>query len=100
LTASHPEHMGFHMKTTLEIDETVMRELKARAARDGTTISELVESALRLLLRKEPKLKDLPPLPTWRGGSPLVDVADRGALHDAMDEDDPWIRDLRKGRER
>ena len=91
--------MGFHMKTTLEIDETVMRELKVRAARDGTTISELVESALRMLLRREPEMKDLPPLPTWRGGSPLVDVADRSALQDAMDEDDPWMRDLPRRRE-
>jgi hypothetical protein len=37
------------MKTTLEIDEAVMRELKARAAREGRTMSELVETALRAL---------------------------------------------------
>ena len=34
------------MKTTLEIDEGVMRSLKEKAARDGKTMSELVESAL------------------------------------------------------
>ncbi len=88
--------MDYHMKTTLEIDENVMRELKAKAARDGTSMSELVESALRMLLRKEARAKALPPLPTWSGGQPLVDVADRNALHDAMDEDDPWIRDVKK----
>jgi hypothetical protein len=88
--------MGIRMKTTLEIDENVMRELKARAARDGTTMSELVESALRVLLRKEARAKAPAPLPSWSGGQPLVDVADRNALHDAMDEDDPWIRDVKK----
>ena len=53
------------MKTTLEIDETVMRELKARAARDGRTMSELVEMALRALLAEKPKQVALPPLPVF-----------------------------------
>jgi hypothetical protein len=92
--------MDFHMKTTLEIDENVMRELKAKAAREGTSMSELVESALRMLLQKETRAKALPPLPSWSGGRPLVDVDDRKALHDAMDEDVPWIRDLKSRRDR
>ena len=36
------------MKTTLNIDDTVMAELKREAARQGRTMSELVETALRL----------------------------------------------------
>ena len=39
------------MKTTLNIEDTVMTELKGETAQQGRTISELVESALRLLLR-------------------------------------------------
>jgi hypothetical protein len=39
------------MKTTLNIEATVMAELKREAARQGRTMSELVETALRLLLR-------------------------------------------------
>jgi hypothetical protein len=39
------------MKTTLDIDDTVMTELKGETAQQGRTMSELVESALRLLLR-------------------------------------------------
>src|SRR5258707_821785 len=42
--------MEFRMKTTLNIDDTVMVELKREAARQGRTMSELVETALRLLL--------------------------------------------------
>jgi plasmid stability protein len=76
------------MKTTLEIPDHLMRELKARAARDGKTMSELVESALRTLLEQKPETKDLPPLPTWNSGGFLVDIDDRNALYDAMDEDD------------
>ena len=41
------------MKTTLNIDDTVMAELKREAARQGRTMSDLVESALRLLLRSQ-----------------------------------------------
>jgi hypothetical protein len=51
-------------------------------------MSELVESALRTLLEQKPETKDLPPLPTWNSGGFLVDIDDRNALYDAMDEDD------------
>jgi Arc/MetJ family transcription regulator len=47
--------MGFRMKTTLNIDDSVMAELKREAERQGRTMSELVETALRLLLRSQRK---------------------------------------------
>jgi hypothetical protein len=37
--------MGSRMKTTLNIDATVMAELKREAARQGRTMSEVVETA-------------------------------------------------------
>ena len=43
--------MVFHMKTTLNIDDGVMSRLKQEAARQGKTMSELVEIALRQLLQ-------------------------------------------------
>ncbi|MFZ5617758.1 MAG: ribbon-helix-helix protein, CopG family [Pseudomonadota bacterium] len=74
------------MKTTLNIDDGVMRALKREAARQGRTMSEMVETALRLMLRQErPKEAALPPLPTFHGGDYLVDIADRDALYDAME---------------
>ena len=30
---------------------------------------------------------DLKPLPSWRGGQPLVDISDRDALYRAMEEE-------------
>jgi len=74
------------MKTTLNIDDTVMAELKREAARQGRTMSELVETALRLLLRAQKKRTKMKPLPTFNGGGELVDIADRDALYDAMDD--------------
>ena len=73
------------MKTTLNIDDTVMAELKREAARQGRTMSELVESALRLLLRSRRKQEKLAPLPTFRSGGALVDISDREALYQAME---------------
>lgn len=81
------ENMVSHMKTTLNIAEPVMKRLKEEAARRGTTMSALVESALRLFLggRDRQALSDLPPLPTFESGGYLVDIDDREALYRAMD---------------
>ena len=75
------------MKTTLVIDDKLMTRLKQEAARRGTTISKLVEEALRSFLGRSGKPESLPPLPTFNGGGSLVDIADREALYDAMDEE-------------
>lgn len=77
--------MVFHMKTTLNIDDTVMRRLKHEAARQGRTMSEMVETALRLLLEAQRERTSLPPMPTFDSGGALVDIADRDELYDAME---------------
>lgn len=78
--------MVIHMKTTLSIDDTVMRRLKSEAARRGETMSALVEAALRRLLDEESDPPgDLKPLPRWSSGGLLVDVSDRDALYEAME---------------
>jgi len=77
--------MVSHMKTTLNIDDTVMAQLKREAARQGRTMSELVETALRLLFQSRKSRGKLPPLPTFKSGGALVEVADRDALYQAME---------------
>ncbi len=77
--------MFSHMKTTLNIDDTVMAQLKLESARQGRTMSELVESALRTLFREQPRRTVLTRLPTFHGGRELVDIADRDALYEAME---------------
>jgi hypothetical protein len=73
------------MKTTLNLDATVMAQLKREAARQGRTMSELVETALRLLFRAQRTPAELPPLPVFHSGGALVDIADRTALYQAME---------------
>jgi hypothetical protein len=77
--------MVFHMKTTLNIDDTVMAQLKREAARQGRTMSELVETALRMFFKPRKTSAELPPLPTFRSGGAIIDVADRDALYQAME---------------
>jgi Ribbon-helix-helix protein, copG family len=77
--------MASAMKTTFNIDDTVMAELRREASRQGRTMSELVESALRLMLRpKRKRQAPLPPLPTF-SAEMLVDIDNRDALYEAME---------------
>jgi hypothetical protein len=80
----HIDHT-YNTTTTLNIDDTVMAELKREAARQGRTMSELVETALRLLLRSQRKREKIVALPSFRSGGALVDIADRDALYQAME---------------
>jgi plasmid stability protein len=73
------------MKTTLNIDDTVMAQLKREAARQGRTMSELVETALRNLFRSQKEPPELSPLPVFHSGGAFVDIADRDALYQAME---------------
>lgn len=43
--------MVSHLKTTLNIDDTVIARLRRESVRQGRTMSELVEAALRLLFQ-------------------------------------------------
>jgi hypothetical protein len=73
------------VKTTLNIDDSVMALLKREALRRKCTMSELVESALRLMLKPQKKPALQTPLPTFKSGGSLVDIADRDALYQAME---------------
>lgn len=76
------------MKTTLNLDDSVMRRLRREAARQGRTMSELMESALRLFFQTQERAgcpADLPQLPSFGGGQELVDVADRDRLYEVME---------------
>ncbi len=76
------------MKTTLVIDDQVMRRLKQEAARQKCTMSYLVEAALRLMLDARPQKRPrLSPLPVHDFGTMKVDISNRDALYRAMEED-------------
>ena len=76
------------MRTTLNFDDRLIREAKARADRNGETLTRLIEHALRDYLRPACR-----PVPEFRA-APLnmrgpvvagVDLDDRGLLYQMMD---------------
>jgi len=77
--------MVFHMKTTLVIDDGVMARLKRESVRTGRTMSEIVETALRRFLQTRREPAELSPLPSFKSGGSLVDIADRESLYRAME---------------
>jgi hypothetical protein len=91
-------YLVFHMKTTLNIDDTVMAQLKRESARQKRTMSELVETALRNLFRAQKNVKKLPPLPTFRSGGMFVDPANRDELYRLFDKDKGGLYGFRKQR--
>jgi hypothetical protein len=76
------------MRTTLEIDDHVLRKAKELAAREGKTLTRIVEEALRERVagpRQAARPFRLRPL-TKRGRLiPGVNLADRDALYERMD---------------
>jgi hypothetical protein len=71
------------MRTTIRLDDELLKEAKALAARRGRTLTSLIEDGLReQLLRAEstPERGEVE-LPTWSGGQlrPGVDLDDSAA---------------------
>ena len=76
------------MKTTLNIDEALVRSAKKTAAERGITLTSLIEAALRAHL--EPRKPRTAQRFRWvvvdDRDLPAVDVADRRALYDFMEK--------------
>ena len=76
------------MRTIIRLDDDLHRKAKAFAARTGTTLTALVEEALRArLARPEGKRRAPVRLPTFRGDGlqPGVNLDDMGTVYDRMD---------------
>lgn len=78
------------MRTTIRIDDELLREAKSRAASSGRTLTAVVEDALRAAMhqRHGPTQASRIALPTFAGSGlqPGVDIDDSAALLDLMDE--------------
>jgi len=79
------------MRTTIKIDDRLLAEAKARAARSGRTLNAVVEDALREAFAPRPAANPpRPGLPVFRGSrlAPGVDLDDSAALLDLMERAD------------
>ena len=77
------------MRTTLTIDDDLLRRAKREAASTGRTLGQLVEDALRDSLARRPASRERFRLRlVTSGGSGLrdgIDLADNAAVRDVMD---------------
>ncbi len=77
------------MRTTIRLDDDLLRQVKAFALAHGLTLTELVEQSLRESLARRAVARQRPSveLPTSGGGGlqPGVDLNDSKALWDLMD---------------
>jgi hypothetical protein len=81
------------MKTTLDLDDDLLRRAKAVAANEGRSLTSLIEDGLRLRLRSRPlrgsKVAE-PQLTVYRGRGGLcagVDPLSNRSLEEAADDD-------------
>ncbi len=82
------------MRTTLTIDDDLLREAKERAARSHRNVSQVVEDAMRVAFADRPapagrRVVDLPVSRTGGGLRPGVNLDDNAALTDLLDEGVP-----------
>ncbi|GAA1639310.1 hypothetical protein GCM10009764_71970 [Nocardia ninae] len=81
------------MRTTLDLDDALLRAAKQQAARDGRTLTSLIEEALRMLLEdlsaRDTARMDIV-LPTGGGDGVQVGInlAQWSTVRDAGYEDD------------
>lgn len=84
--------MLVHMRTTMNLPDGLLTEVKAEAARRKRTVTSLMEEALRDLLARVDQHHERPEprLTTWgTPGGPdpfLVDVSDNQAVQAALDD--------------
>jgi hypothetical protein len=79
------------MRTTIRLDDDLLREAKQVAAESDQTLSALIESALReRLVRRRQRLNRGPIKLITAPGRPLpgVDLSNNAAVRDLMDEED------------
>ncbi len=75
------------MRTTLIISDPVMLKVRKAALKQHKTLSDIVEFALRRMFEPgKPAPEKLPKIPTFRGGDLKVDISNREALYQTMEE--------------
>lgn len=78
------------MKTTLDLNDTLVSEAKALAARQRTTLTRVVEEGLQLRLRAQRTAAKAPPtrLPVFKGKGGLVSGVDPHSNKSMLDAAD------------
>lgn len=80
------------MQTTIRVDDSLLARARELAARNGQTLTAVIEDAVREVLARQSRPVDGPPvrLPTVGGRGPRagVDLDDNASLLQMMDRSD------------
>jgi hypothetical protein len=81
------------MRTTIKLDDELLIQAKAVAARTGRTLADVIEEAVRESFARRRNARqglEVPALPTFGSGGlrPGVDLDDSATLLDVMDGTD------------
>jgi hypothetical protein len=82
------------MKTTLVLDDALVDRVRARAKERGVSMSSVVEEAIVRMLAEPavPAAREPLDLPSFPMGEFLVDITNRDALFDALDDREEMAR--------
>ena len=75
------------MRTTLDIDDPILKQLKDLQARDGRSLGRLVSDLLAQALSSTEAKEAAPRYFAWNAstGPLLVDLADKDAVYEALE---------------
>lgn len=76
------------MRTTIRLDDMLLRRAKAHAAASGRSLNDFIADAVRAALVRRPAAAGRVELPTFKGGAlrPGVDLDDTASLLDLMQD--------------
>lgn len=75
-------------RTTLDLDASVLEQLRRRATRERKSMGQVASEQLALALRSSPETEPEPLCwPSTRMGKPKVDLEDRDAVWRALERD-------------
>lgn len=80
------------MRTTVNIDDALLKQARGLALRDRRSLGDVVDDALRVLLVERPPGSEVPvELPVFGGTglNPGVDLEDKESLATLLGDDEP-----------
>jgi hypothetical protein len=75
------------MRTTVDIDDPILRDLKTLGKKEGKTLGRLISDLLAESMDRHKTGKNRQPPPQWitKAMDARLDLADREALYEAME---------------
>jgi hypothetical protein len=82
---SYPITSRIMARTTIDLDASVLEQLRRRAAIEHKSMGQLASEQLAVALREQAPQPTPPSWPTKRMGKPKVDLGDKEAVRKALE---------------